>query len=159
MILASNCAQLAQLDTIQSNIPFSYPQHHTSPVNEPCSYLLAMIERLSLEDGASTLTDFTARILGSSLSSIFPNKDDYPLKILLCGGGRKNKELIKRIKENIKKKIVLINIDDYGVDGDYIESQAFAFLSIRTIMKLPISFPSTTGCKKSSTGGNIVKNF
>ena len=44
---------------------------------------------LSLEDGASTLTDFTARILSSSLSSILSNKDDYPLKILLCGGGRK----------------------------------------------------------------------
>ena len=111
---------------------------------------------LSLEDGASTLTDFTARILGSSLSSILSNKDDYPLKILLCGGGRKNKELIKRIKENINKKIDLINIDDYGIDGDYIESQAFAFLSIRTIMKLPISFPSTTGCTTPTNGGEII---
>ena len=68
----------------------------------------------------------------------------------------KNKELIKRIKENIKKKIDLINIDDYGIDGDYIESQAFAFLSIRTIMKLPISFPSTTGCTTPTNGGEII---
>ena len=109
---------------------------------------------LSLEDGASTLTDFTARI-PDILSSIFPNKDDYPLKNFIMRWKKKIKELIKRIKENVKK-IVLINIDDYGVDGDYIESQAFAFLSIRTIMKLPISFPSTTGCTAPTNGGEII---
>ena len=50
-------------------------------------------------------------------------------------------------------------IDDYGVDGDYIESQAFAFLAIRRILELPISFPGTTGCKSPITGGEVVKNF
>ena len=48
-------------------------------------------------------------------------------------------------------------IDEYGVDGDFIESQAFAFLAIRSLLKLPISFPETTGCKKSCTGGELIK--
>ena len=48
-------------------------------------------------------------------------------------------------------------IDDYGVDGDFVESQAFAFLAIRSLLKEPISFPNTTGCQKPLTGGLIVK--
>jgi len=49
-------------------------------------------------------------------------------------------------------------IDEYGVDGDFVESQAFAYLAIRSYLKLPISFPSTTGVSKPCTGGVIVKN-
>ena len=50
-------------------------------------------------------------------------------------------------------------IDELGVDGDFIESQAFAYLAVRAYLELPISFPETTGCKAPSNGGVIVKNF
>ena len=75
-------------------------------------------------------------------------------KTILCGGGRKNKFLVNIIKswsKNIKF------IDDYGVDGDFVESQAFAYLAIRSYLKLPISFPETTGVIKPCTGGVIIK--
>jgi len=61
------------------------------------------------------------------------------------------------IQKNTLKDIVIEPIDKYGIDGDFVESQAFAFLAIRSILKLPISFPSTTGCSQPSTGGNIIK--
>ena len=76
--------------------------------------------------------------------------------IILCGGGRKNKFLVEKLK---KQNDYLKLIDDYGVEGDFVESQAFAYLAIRSFLKLPISFPSTTGCKEPCTGGKIVKNF
>ena len=44
-----------------------------------------------------------------------------------------------------------------AIDGDFIESQAFAYLAVRSYLKLPISFPETTGCKKPTTGGKIIK--
>ena len=50
-------------------------------------------------------------------------------------------------------------IDDYKIDGDFVESQAFAYLAVRSFLKLPISYPETTGCKRPSTGGVIVKTF
>ncbi len=112
---------------------------------------------LSLEDGAATLTDFTARVIGSALFSLLSNKKDDHLKVILCGGGRKNNFLIEKIKKNTLKNIIFQSIDDYGIDGDFIESQAFAFLAIRSLLKLPISFPQTTGCKKSCTGGELIK--
>ena len=79
-------------------------------------------------------------------------------KVILCGGGRKNKVLIDKIRENLPSDIKLKNLDDLKINGDFIESQAFAFLAIRSILKLPISFPNTTGCKMPCLGGDIIKN-
>ena len=70
-------------------------------------------------------------------------------------GGRR---IIKKNLNN-KKNFILDNIDKYGFNGDYIESQAFGYLAIRSSLNLPISFPNTTGCTKPTVGGEIVKNF
>ena len=114
---------------------------------------------LDLEDGASTITDFTSNIIASKLLSEISKSNLKISKIILCGGGRKNKTLIDKIKKNCSKYFKFETTDDYGVDGDFVESQAFAFLAIRSFFKLPISFPNTTGCKLPSTGGVLVKNF
>ena len=75
----------------------------------------------------------------------------------MCGGGRKNQVLIDKIKQNSLNNIIIQSIDDYGIDGDFIESQAFAFLAIRSVLNLPITFPSTTGCSQPSIGGETTK--
>ena len=113
---------------------------------------------LSLEDGATTLTDFTASVIGQELTLSITNSKQDIKKVLVCGGGRKNKVLLKKIKEKLLSNINLKLIDDYKISGDFVESQAFAYLAIRSLMDLPISFPSTTGCKHPSLGGKYVKN-
>ena len=112
---------------------------------------------LNLEDGVTTLTDFTASIIGEELSSSIKNSNEKIKDILLCGGGRKNKFLISKIKENSLQDLNFKKIDEYKINGDFIESKAFAFLAVRSIKKLPISFPSTTGCKKPCVGGKLIK--
>ena len=119
---------------------------------------ISFVRGLSLEDGAATLTDFTANIIREEISSSLINSKKKIRSVLLCGGGRKNKVLIKKIKENLPTKTTFKSIDDYNINGDFIESQAFAFLAIRSVLGLPISFPSTTGCKKPCTGGEWIKN-
>ena len=119
---------------------------------------ISFIRGLSLEDGAATLTDLTAKIIGTSLSVNATKIKNKIWKVLVCGGGRKNKFFMKKIKENLSKNLVIQSIDDYGLDGDFIESQAFAFLAIRSFLKLPISFPQTTGCLNPCSGGELVKN-
>ena len=103
---------------------------------------------LTLENGAATITEITAEILSKKI---------FDYDIYVCGGGRKNNFLIERIRKKIPKFIK--NIDSLGIDGNFIESQAFAYLAIRSFLKLPISYPSTTGCKSPCSGGVIVKNF
>jgi anhydro-N-acetylmuramic acid kinase len=112
---------------------------------------------LSLEDGVTTLTDFTASVIGQELTSAIINSKQEIKEVLICGGGRKNKVLIKKIKENLSSNISLKLIDDYKIKGDFVESQAFAYLAVRSMMNLPISFPSTTGCKHPSLGGKYIK--
>ena len=107
---------------------------------------LSFVRGLSLEDGAATLTEFTAEIL---------SKHKIGQKIYICGGGRKNSFLLDRIKNKINSEIKLI--DDLGIDGDFVESQAFAYIAIRSYLRLPISFPNTTGVKKDATGGILIK--
>ena len=118
---------------------------------------ISFVRSLSLEDGAATLVEFTVRLLSSALLVILGGTKDELWKIVVCGGGRKNKFLMKRLSENIFKNIVIQSIDDYGIDGDFVESQAFAYLAVRSYLKLPISFPNTTGCLNSCTGGAIVE--
>jgi anhydro-N-acetylmuramic acid kinase len=112
---------------------------------------LSFVKNLSLKDGAATLTEFTAQIITSALKS----KDRSKENIILCGGGRKNLFLVKKIK---KKNSIIKLIDEYGVDGDFVESQAFAYLAIRSYLKKFISFPGTTGAKRPCSGGIICKN-
>ena len=141
-----------QAQELFSNRP--YQQNLTFDVKD---FDVAFARGLSLSDGAATLTDFTAKIIASTLMLMLSSMKNENWKILLCGGGRKNKILIERIKENISKNIIIQSIDDYGINGDFVESKAFAFLAIRSILKLPISFPTTTGCSNPSTGGEIIE--
>ena len=72
----------------------------------------------------------------------------------------KNKGRFVTLNEGKKKNLNCKNIstiDEYNIDGDFIESQAFAFLAIRSFLNLPLSFPETTGCLRPCTGGAIVE--
>ena len=114
---------------------------------------------MSIKDGAATITEFTGSVLEKGILDFLNKLGSKPRKFLVCGGGRKNLTLMESIKKKLAKKHTIENIDSHGIDGDFIESQAFAYLAIRSFLKLPISFPKTTGCKEPSTGGILVQNF
>ena len=120
----------------------------------------SFVKGLSFEDGCATLTKFSAHLISKGIEYANNLNNSFPTHNLLCGGGRKNSFLIKSIEENLKqKKTKLEDIDNYGINGDFIESQAFGYLSIRSLLKLPISFPSTTRCISPTLGGLLNKNF
>ena len=125
---------------------------------------ISFVRGLSLEDGAATLTHFTAKLIEEGLINfMFKN---YTSKIdtlseascLICGGGRKNKYLIEILRNKLNTKEFVL-IDEHGLNGDFIESQAFAYLAIKSYLGLPITFPNTTGCTKPTTGGVMIKNY
>ena len=109
-------------------------------------------EKLSDDRGWIPITEN----INKDLSSIYLTSKQKIKEVLICGGGRKNKILLKKIKENLQNTINLKLIDNYDINGDFVESQAFAFLAVRSIMKLPISFPSTNGCKHPSMCGKYT---
>ncbi len=119
---------------------------------------VSFMRGLSLEDGAKTLTDFTSNLISGALIENFNNFKVKNASTILCGGGRKNKYLVSLIETQIRGHTKLELIDNFKVDGDFIESQAFAFLAIRSILNLPITFPNTTGCKNATSGGELINN-
>ena len=120
---------------------------------------LNFVRGLSLKNGLSTLTDFTATIIYQSIINSIDLDNDTQLNILICGGGRKNLSLINSIKSKLSSNIKLSPIDDYKINGDFIESQAFAYLAIRSYLKKIISFPKTTNVRNACSGGILIENY
>ena len=120
---------------------------------------LSFVRGLSYEDGLSTLTKFTSEIICDSIIKNTKKDKTNKINLLVCGGGRKNLTLIENIRNKLPNNINLNLIDDYNINGDFIESQAFAYLAIRSLLKKEISFVKTTNVKKSCTGGILVKNY
>ena len=121
---------------------------------------ISFVRGLELEDGSATLNNFSAYLISKGIEYVIKKTKNAEGIYLVCGGGRKNKKLIENIDKYLKdKKIQLKNIDAYGFNGDFIESQAFGYLAIRSYLQLPISFPETTRCKNPTTGGALNKNF
>ena len=120
---------------------------------------ISFAKGLSLEDGCATVTKFSAFLIAQGINYINTLNNNFPKINIICGGGRKNSFLIKNIYQNLNKETVLKNIDDYGFNGDFIESQCFGYLAVRSYLNLPISFPNTTGCSKPTIGGTLNRNF
>ena len=119
----------------------------------------SFVKGLSLEDGCATISKFTAYLIYKGIEYINNQNNTIPRYNILCGGGRKNKFLIKSINNYLSKNQKLIEIENYNLNGDFIESQAFGYLSIRTFLELPISFPNTTNCLRPTVGGEVISNF
>jgi anhydro-N-acetylmuramic acid kinase len=109
-------------------------------------FTLAPVEKLSEEDGAATLTDFTA-------ASIEVAQHYFPIPAkhwYISGGGRHNPALMKAIAERL---VHVKPVETLGWAGDAIEAQAFAYLAARSIRRLPLTLPTTTGTNRAVTGG------
>ena len=156
-----NYANIGKVDDLilnQAIDNFEFKSYETSL--DVKDFDTSFVKGLSFEDGCATLTKFTAYLIADGLRKINKQNNINPHHYIFCGGGRKNKSLMQSIENYlVNKNIIIKDIDDYNFDGNFIESQAFAYLAIRSYLKLPISFPSTTRCKKAISGGDILQNF
>jgi len=109
-----------------------------------------MADGLGLEDGAATLTAFTAAAVGKALD-LLPRR---PERLIACGGGRRNPVLMDMLRE--RAAVRCDPAEAVGWRGDAIEAECFAFLAIRVLRGLPISFPTTTGVPAPMSGGRIA---
>ena len=107
--------------------------------------VLADLDGLSREDGAATLAAFCAQSIARDV------KDFAPDTVIICGGGRHNPAIMNMLSAHIEAKV--ISSETVAWDGDGLEAQAFAFLAVRSLRGLPISFPGTTGAPRDMTGG------
>jgi anhydro-N-acetylmuramic acid kinase len=105
---------------------------------------------LSLEDGAATLTAFSA----AAVAAAFAHLPETPQKLIVTGGGRYNPALMAALRQRVPCQVMIA--EDAGWRGDSIEAEAFAFLAARTCRQLPISWPETTGVPAPQGGGRLL---
>ncbi|WP_025091180.1 anhydro-N-acetylmuramic acid kinase [Brucella intermedia] len=113
-------------------------------------FTYAMADGLDEEDGAATLTAFTTAAVGKALD-LLPRR---PQRLAVSGGGRRNPTMMRMLVE--RAKVELVPVETLGWRGDAVEAECFAFLAVRVLRGLPISFPSTTGVPKAMTGGKLA---
>lgn len=113
------------------------------------------IAHLSLEDAAATLTAFTVETLCLGLEQAEQLSGKSAELAVVCGGGQHNVHMMAQLADALDCPVKLAK--DLGWDGDAIEAQAFAYLAVRCLKGLPITFPGTTGVKSPITGGVIAK--
>ena len=111
------------------------------------AFSFGTLSGLSLEDGAATLSAFTAFAVLKAAQQL----PATPLRWLVCGGGRHNLVLMANLRTVLNAPVE--PVEAVGWQGDDMEAQAFAFLAVRTLYGLPISYPLTTGVKQPTAGG------
>ena len=108
-------------------------------------------KKYSFKNIMATLAEFTIESIACGVE-LLPKKIN---NILITGGGYKNFYLMNRLKKRLK--INFIYETQLGLNFDYIEAELIAYLSARSIYKLPFTFPSTTGLSKPLSGGKLYK--
>ena len=114
-------------------------------------YALELVKDLSTENAAATLTAFTAASLAIGLRSA----QEKLQKVVVAGGGAHNPILIKELKK--RTNLDVVTADALGWSADSLEAQAFAYLAVRSMRELPLTFSGTTGVAQPTTGGVIFQ--
>ena len=79
-----------------------------------------------------------------------------PKSWIVAGGGARNPTLMRMLAERLAPATVE-TADAVGWSSQSIEAQAFAYLAVRTLNAMPITFPLTTGVMQPMTGGVIAR--
>ena len=108
------------------------------------------VSKLSTPDAAATLAAFTASGILAHLDFL----PEAPRKIVLCGGGARNPALVEALSR--RAPCAVRRAEDFGWESQAIEAQAFAYLAVRSVKGLPLTFPTTTGVREPVSGGVLA---
>jgi 1,6-anhydro-N-acetylmuramate kinase len=106
---------------------------------------------LSDADAAATLAEFTVQATVAALHHV----KGAPLRWLVTGGGRHNAHFMQRFAAELR--VPVEPVEAVGWNGDFLEAQCFGYLAVRSLLRLPLSLPSTTGVPQPMTGGEMAE--
>lgn len=139
-----------RLLTVLLKHPFLHQQPPKAADRNEFNDLLKQVDGSLPQDGAATLTAFIGKAIAES-ASFLPEK---PELWILTGGGTFNSTLVL----NIKKQLAPTRVEtatEFGWNKNTLSAWGYGFLAVRSLFKLPISYPSTTGVSEPVSGGLI----
>jgi anhydro-N-acetylmuramic acid kinase len=130
------------------------PPKSTGREHFNAAWLDKTLERLggnpAAADVQATLCALTARSLAHSLQNLSP----APQSVLVCGGGAHNPTLLRALQDDVGA-MTIESTADYGLNPDYVEAAAFAWLARETLAGRPGNLPSVTGARAARPLGAI----
>lgn len=144
-------ARAGQVDQERLRAWLSHPYFDAKPPKslDRDTFAVCRPDGLSLEDGAATLTAFTA----GSVARALDHMPVAPALWFVTGGGRRNAAIMAALRELLGAPVEAV--DALGWRGDSLEAEAFGFLAVRSLQGLPLSLPATTGVRAPQTGGRL----
>jgi anhydro-N-acetylmuramic acid kinase len=115
-------------------------------------FTLDGVAGLELTDGARTLAAVSAEAIHAALAHL----PEPPRLWIVCGGGRKNPHIVGDLRSLARATAEVVLAEDAGLDGDAMEAEAWAYLAVRSRRGLPLTFPTTTGCRAPAGGGVLA---
>jgi anhydro-N-acetylmuramic acid kinase len=131
---------------------FAKPPPKSLDRNDFRGFIGDTFDGIGVEDGAATLTALTA----AAVARVVPHLPRPPASWIVAGGGARNPTLMRMLAERLKPAQIE-SAHAVGWSIDSLEAQAFAYLAVRSLRGLPISFPGTTGAPRPLTGGVLAK--
>ncbi|WP_319499214.1 anhydro-N-acetylmuramic acid kinase [uncultured Cohaesibacter sp.] len=147
-IAASGSVDFLALITLMGNPYFRKAAPKSLDRN---AFDIAPVESLSLENGAATLTAFTVETICLGLEHMEIQEGEAAKMVVVCGGGQHNDYMMAQLGEALDSPVM--QADALGWNGDSMEAEAFGYLAVRSLRKLPLTFPRTTGVKAPLSGG------
>ncbi len=135
---------------LQAALNNTYFQHEPPKSLDRNHFAGLNFDDLSFEDGAATLAAFAAHSIAASAQWA----SDPPKQWVICGGGRHNAAIMQSLGALLPH---VTSADAIGLNGDAMEAEAWAYLAVRSLKGLPLTYPGTTGVKAALTGGIIAK--
>jgi anhydro-N-acetylmuramic acid kinase len=135
---------------IDAQLPHPYFSKPAPKSLDRMDFAADMVRNLGAADGAATLTAFTARTIALAREHL----PESPREWIVCGGGRHNAALMNALRSALSDSIVK-SAEDMSWRGDFVEAEAIAFLAVRSLRGLPITFPKTTGVARPMSGGSL----
>jgi len=131
---------------------FAAPPPKSLDRNEFRGFVGDTLDGIGVADGAATLTALTA----AAVARIVPHLPRAPASWIVGGGGARNPTLMRMLAERLAPAQV-DSAHAVGWSIDSLEAQAFAYLAVRSLRGLPLTFPGTTGAPRPLTGGVLAK--
>jgi anhydro-N-acetylmuramic acid kinase len=149
---AAGAVDEAMITRLMTHPFFSAPPPKSLDRNDFREWVGDVLDGIGVEDGAATLTALTA----AAVARVVPYLPRAPKTWVVAGGGARNPTLMRMLGERLAPARIE-SAHEAGWSIDSLEAQAFAYLAVRSLRGLPITFPGTTGVAQPLTGGVLVR--
>lgn len=115
-------------------------------------FRLDAVRGMELSDGAATLAALSAAAIARSIRQL----PVPPALWIISGGGARNRAIMENLQSLAGPDASVVTAMEAGLDQDMMEAEAWAYLAVRSLAGLPLTFPTTTGCVEPVSGGVVA---